>query len=112
MQFSMLPFLAAAVSLLPPFVRSPLCQSGMLVDLTCNNGALFAAALEGPTRIQSVLHEGLSRVDARDSDGLTPVHIACLLGEASSLSILAQHGARLDTQTLSGQTCVVSDGLL
>jgi ankyrin repeat protein len=49
----------------------------------------------GSTDILSRLLEGNITIDARDPDGRTALHLACVEGNASAVSLLIKHGANI-----------------
>ena len=58
---------------------------------------IFEAAALGKTeRIAELIKNDKSLVNARSSDGFTPLHLACFFGQASAAHLLLESGAQSD----------------
>lgn len=96
---------AVLISLSGPTVHRLSCEYGLdLPVLGCNDKRLLAAVTIGDlSELQKVLAEGYLRRHNAPT-GISPVHVACSLGDVNSFVLLAQHAALLPAA--DGSTCL------
>lgn len=83
-----------------------LLLSGANPDVTFSDGrtAVHAAAERGDLALLRALINAGSILDARDSSGLTPLHICCMNAHAEAIFLLAVEGADMTARTNENQT--------
>lgn len=82
-------------------VRDSVGQNGLFYALA---STLYDYDLQGKI-IKSLINDGKADVNARrTTDGWTPIFISVMLGSAPLLSLLLDHGAKLDVVDFQGKT--------